>query len=275
MIECDLHIHTTNSDGSMDVEDVVYYAKKKGLKYIAISDHDTMHGVPAAIKLGEKMGIQVVPAVETTAIDVKRGRSVHILGYFPKYPHRLEGLLSTTLHNRRQQKLAIISKIQELYPLVELEHIQRYSRKSQSIYESHIMQTMCDLGYTNTAIGSLMDELISRKGSCYAPSNYPTVDEVIDGMHKAKAVIVIAHPEQFDSFDLAEELARAHKIHGLELDHPRNHELGREKIRNLAEEYGLILTGGSDFHGQYTKSPNTIGSYGCSGEVIRQMKEQI
>lgn len=272
-MDCDLHIHTTNSDGSMDVKDVIYYAKKRGLKYIAITDHDTMQGVPEALELGKKFGIQVLPALETTAIDTKRGRSVHILGYLPKYPDLLKSLIAKTLNNRTTQKLGMIKKIQELYPLVELQHIERYSKKSQAIYESHIMQTMCDLGYTGTVIGNLLEELISKNGSCYVPSIYPSVDEVVDTMNKAKAIIVIAHPEQFDSFELAEELAQLHKIHGLELDHPRNGKLGRERIRNLGKKYELILTGGSDFHGQYQKTPNVIGSNGCSEKVVIQMKE--
>lgn len=273
MIDCDLHIHSIHSDGAMCVKDIIYYAKKTGLKYIAISDHDTMHGVPAAIELGRRAGIQVVPAVETTAVDTNRCRAVHILGYYPKYPDILKSFLSKTLMNRKKQKLEMIKKIQALYPMVELEHIERYSNKSQSIYESHIMQTLCDLGYTNTAIGSLMDELISKRGSCYVPSHYPSVKDVVDTMNRAKAVIVIAHPEQFDSFDLADELAGANRIHGLELDHPRNHRLGRERIWHLSEKYGLILTGGSDFHGFYAKHPKTIGSHGCSENVIKQMKE--
>lgn len=272
-MDCDLHIHSTNSDGSMNVQDIVYYAKKCGLKYIAVSDHDTMHGVQAAIEVGKKIGIEVVPALETTAIDKKRNRSVHILGYYPKYPDILESFLAKTLLNRKEQKLEMIKKIQEYYPLVELKHVERYAKMSQSIYESHIMQTMCDLGYTNTAIGSLMDELISKKGSCYVPSKYPSVDEVIHIMDQARAIIVIAHPEQFDSFELAEELAKSNKIHGLELDHPRNHQISRERIKKLSKQYHLILTGGSDFHGQYSKNPNIIGSFGCSRKVIQQMKD--
>lgn len=274
-MNCDLHIHTTNSDGSMKVEDVVYYAKKQGLEYIAVTDHDTMHGVQAAVETGKKLGVHVVPGLETTAIDLKRNRPVHILGYYPKYPEHLEKMLATTLENRRNQKLEMIKKIEKLYPLVELEHIKRYARESQSIYESHIMQTLCDLGYTNAPFGELMEQLISKKGCCYAPSHYPSVDTVIDTMNAAKAIIVIAHPEQFDSFELVEELAIDKRIQGLEYDHPRNHEVSRKRIRQLSENYGLIMTGGSDFHGQYAKEPHTIGSYGCSENVIRQMEELL
>jgi predicted metal-dependent phosphoesterase TrpH len=271
-MDCDLHIHTVNSDGSMSVKDVIYYAQKSGLKNIAITDHDTMRGVEEALYLEKSMGIQVIPAVETTVMDTKRNRPVHVLCYFPKNIAILEKFLQRTLDHRRKQKLEMIEKIQKLYPLLELDHIFRYAKYSQSIYESHIMQSLCDLGYTNTAIGTLMEDLISKKGSCYVPSNYPSIEELLEVLEKVKAVVVIAHPEEFDSFELAKELAVSGKIDGLEYDHPRNGVHSRVIIKQIADEYNLILTGGSDFHGQYARQTNLIGSYGCEETVITQME---
>jgi predicted metal-dependent phosphoesterase TrpH len=256
----------------MSVRDVIYYAKRSGLKSVAISDHDTMSGVDEAVEEGKTIGINVIPAVETTVIDCKRSRPVHILCYYPQNTKRLQDFLQGTLNNRKIQKLEMIKKIQYQYPLLELEHIERYSKNSQSIYESHIMQSLCDLGYTNIAIGDLMDDLISKRGSCYVPSNYPSVEELLTVMADVKAVVVIAHPEQFDSFELAEELAKEGRIHGLEYDHPRNGDASREKIVELAKNYNLILTGGSDFHGQYSKKPNPIGSFGCDKRIISQLE---
>ena len=252
-MNCDLHIHTVNSDGSMSVKDVIYYAKKTGLKTIAISDHDTMRGVDEATLAGEQLGIRVIPAVETTVTDTKRNRPVHVLCYFPKNKELLTRFLQSTLDSRREQKLEMIQKIQKIYPLLELDHIFRYAKDSQSIYESHIMQSLCDLGYTNTAIGSFMEVLISKKGSCYVPSRYPTIDELLEVLKEVKAVVVIAHPEEFNSFELAKELAKEGKIDGLEYDHPRNGSEARKIIKEIAQEYHLILTGGTDFHGQYAK----------------------
>ncbi len=272
-MDCDLHIHTVNSDGSMSVKDVIYYAKKSGLQIIAISDHDTMSGVDEAILEGKQLGIRVIPAVETTVIDTKRNRSVHFLCYFPRNKEVLTRFLQSTLDSRRKQKLEMIQKIQKIYPLLELEHIFRYAKESQSIYESHIMQSLCDLGYSNIAIGSFMEELVSKNGSCYVPSCYPTVDELMDVLQKVKAFVVIAHPEEFNSFELARELAKEEKIDGLEYDHPRNGTEARRIVKEIAQEYDLILTGGTDFHGQYAKKPYPIGSYGCEASVISRMEQ--
>lgn len=274
-MDCDLHIHTINSDGSSSLRDVIYYAKKSGIKNIAISDHDTMQGVMEAINIGEEMGVTVIPAVEITVMDKKRNRPVHILCYYPENTALLEEFLCTTLVNRRTQKLEMIKKVQEIYPLLELDHVLRYARYSQSIYESHIMQSLCDLGYTNTAIGGLMIELLSKNGSCYVPSNYPGIDELLEVLKKVKAVVVIAHPEEFNSFELAEELALEGKIDGLEYDHPRNGVESRKRIKEIAKAHQLIMTGGSDFHGQYAKQVHPLGSYGCDKTVITQMQQII
>ncbi len=274
-MDCDLHIHTINSDGSMSVKDVVYYAYKSGIKNIAISDHDTLAGVAEAMELGKQFGVRVIPAVEMSVLDKKRNRPVHVLCYFPQNTDLLNSFLQKTLDSRRNQKLEMIEKIQKIYPLLELEHINRYAKNSQSIYESHIMQSLCDLGYSNVAIGKLMEDLISKKGSCYVPTNYSSVEEMLVVIEQVKGVVVIAHPEEYDSFELAEELAKAGRIDGLELDHPRNGEESRRRIKELAAAYNLILTGGSDFHGQYTKQPHPLGSYGCEEKVLEQMEEII
>lgn len=98
----DLHCHTKLSDGSMGIEDVVFYAKRMGLDFIAITDHDTMAGVTRASVLGQRYGIQVIPGVEISCIDSKRGRKVHMLCYLPLKPMRLESIFQKTLTLRTQ-----------------------------------------------------------------------------------------------------------------------------------------------------------------------------
>lgn len=267
----DLHNHSQYSDGSLSVEDIVFYAKRAGLEAIAITDHDTLAGVEPAVRLGKEIGLLVIPGVEITAVDTSTRRPVHLLCYYPKRPQFLQEFLDATLQNRAAQKRAMIEKIQELYP-VTTEHIERYSRHSKSIYESHIMQALADLGYTNVVIGPLMDELISKKGSCYVPSNYPDVAAVLDKIKEAGGIAVMAHPGQFDSLGLLKQLAREKRIHGAEYNHPRNTEADRSKIMRIANRYELILTGGTDFHGQYTKKPHPIGSFPSPPLCVGQLR---
>lgn len=273
----DLHNHSIFSDGSLCVEDIVFYAKKAGLDAIAITDHDTTAGIEPAVKAGEKEGVIVIPGVEIACRDYQTGRPVHMLCYYPKKTDRLQAFLDITLENRAAQKKAMIKKLQKIYP-VTMEHIRRYSSRSKSIYESHIMQALADLGYTNTAIGPLMEKLISKNGSCYVKSNYPDVTEVLDEIEKCGGIPVMAHPGQFDSLRLLETLAQSGRIKGAEYNHPRNSAAAKSEIMRIAGRYGLILTGGTDFHGQYSSDPHPIGSYICPSpgvERLRLMSEEM
>ena len=154
----DLHCHTKLSDGSMGIEDIVFYAKRMGLDFLAITDHDTMAGVTRATVLGQRYGIQVIPGVEISCIDSKRGRKVHMLCYLPQKPMRLESIFQKTLNQRTQAGYNMIDKVCRLFPVTK-EHILRYSSSSKSIYKQHIMQALMDLGYTNTIYGDLFHQL--------------------------------------------------------------------------------------------------------------------
>ena len=150
---CDLHVHTVLSDASRTVRQVMDYARQIGLSYIAITDHDTLAGTEEALELGEEYGIRVIPGTEISTRDENTGRTVHMLCYRPKDREGLQSFLDVTLENRRRQKLAIAANVQKKYPLVTPALVEEYARQSQSIYECHIMQILCDLGYTSTAIG--------------------------------------------------------------------------------------------------------------------------
>ncbi|MDD3362723.1 MAG: PHP domain-containing protein [Hespellia sp.] len=270
-MECDLHIHSEYSDGSVSVPRIVEIAKRKNLSYIAVSDHDTLEGVNEAVLEGQKLGVSVLPAVETTATDIKTGRSVHILGYSPKNQKMLSDFLKKTLESRKNQKLAMIEKIQKIYPLLAREDVMECAGKSAAIYEPHVIKALCDLGYDNSPMGSLLDELISKKGSCYVPSHYPKADDVLEVMREAGATIVIAHPEQFNSFQLVVDLAKDKRIDGVEVSHPRNSSASQVYLQAIVDKYDLIATGGSDFHGGFSKKPHPIGSYGCKKEIAERI----
>lgn len=267
----DLHVHTVCSDGSASVEYILGYAEHIGLAYISVTDHDTLAGSDKALKLVRPGGVKVIPGVEISARDERTGRNVHILCYYPKDGAGLQSFLDETLARRRRQKLEMAGKISRLYPGFSVEDVEELSGESGAVYECHLMQVLCNLGYTNTAIGTLMEELISSRGSCYVRSSYPSVDKVAEVIKDVGGIAVIAHPEQFDSFDLAEDFARRGLIQGVEVWHPRNSAAARARLREMAGKYRLLETGGSDFHGQYAKRPNPLGACGCTLEQIERL----
>lgn len=272
-ITCDLHVHTTCSDASRSVQQVMEYAKMIGLTHIAVTDHDTMKGVDPAQEIGQKMGIRVIPGVEITTRDEETGRSVHMLCYLPKKRDVLEAFLKNTLKNRREQKLEMAAKLRKLYPFLTSRLIEAYAKDSASIHECHIMQPLCDMGYTNTAVGSLMESLISSKGSCYVPSRYPASEEAVRVIREAGGIAVVAHAQQFDSFDLIERYAVRGLIQGVEVWHPRNDEVSRKRLEALAKAHNLLKTGGSDYHGQYARNPRPLGYCGCTQEEVNALLE--
>ena len=257
---CDLHCHTKLSDGSMGIEDVIEQAKRTNIEWLSITDHDTMASFSRASILGERAGVNILKGVELSAWDKKRSRKVHILCYAPRKPDRLEGLCLKSCEIRKECSKEMISKVMEKYPIT-MESILKHTTASKSIFKQHIMRALIDYGYALEFYGSLDSELFNReKGSCYVEREYPDVNFVIDLIHTAKGVAVMAHPALYDSVELLEELSQKGKIDGVEVNHWSADENYRHELSAIADRYDLIRTGGSDFHGLYNNVPTHLGS---------------
>lgn len=257
---CDLHCHTKLSDGSMGIEDIIEQAKRTNIEWLSITDHDTMASFSRAGILGERFGVNILKGVELSAWDKKRNCKVHILCYAPRKPDRLEGLCLKSCEIRKECSKEMIAKVMEKYPIT-MESILKHTTASKSIFKQHIMRALIDYGYALEFYGSLDSELFNpEKGSCYVEREYPDVNFVIDLIHTAKGVAVMAHPALYDNIELLEELAKNNKIDGVEVGHWSADENYRHELSNLASRYELIETGGSDFHGLYNNVPTHLGS---------------
>lgn len=264
----DLHCHTTLSDGSLGIEDIIVQAKRTGIDFISITDHDTMSSINRAKILGERYGVQTIPGVELSAWDKKRGRKVHILCYAPQKPDRLEGLCIKSCEIRRQCAGEMIQKVTELYPITA-ESVMKHATGSKSVFKQHIMHALVDYGYTTHFYGRLNYKLFNHEsGSCIVEREYPDVNFVLDLIHSAKGVAVMAHPVYYNSIDLLKELAENGKIDGVEAYHYSADEEQRKIILDIAKQYDLIITGGSDFHGLYNEKPTYLGSNTTDKENI-------
>ncbi|GHU81212.1 phosphatase [Clostridia bacterium] len=267
----DLHCHTSLSDGSMSLDDLIFYASRAGLDCIAVTDHDTMDGVSRAAELGERHGIKVIPAAEISCYDKKRRKKVHILCYMPDRTEGLQLLFDRILRKRTEAGNMAIQDVTRLFPVTE-EHISRYTAASKSIYRSHIMRALIDLGYDVKIYGELYTKLFDREtGSCYHGFEYPDVLEVLDEIRLAGGIAVLAHPLVYDSVDLLSELAKGKRIQGVEVFHPSAGEAAAGRIGAVADQYGLIKTGGSDFHGCNTGSPRQIASRVTDDAAIKAL----
>ncbi len=265
---CDLHCHTTLSDGSLGIEDVIVQAKRMNIDFLSITDHDTLSSFSRASVLGERYGVKMIQGVEMSAWDKQRNSKVHILCYAPKKPDRLEGLCLKSCEIRKECSKEMIDKVMELYPITR-ESVLKHCTGSKSIYKSHIMRALIEYGYALEFYGELDNELFNLKtGKCLVEREYPDVNFVLDLIHSARGVAVMAHPALYDNVELLEELAKKEKIDGVEVYHYSADESKRKELLDIAERYNLIVTGGSDFHGLYNSVPTHLGSNTTSKENL-------
>ena len=271
----DLHCHTTLSDGSLGIEEVIAQAKRVGLDYLAITDHDTLSSSNRAKILAERYDIEVIPAVELSAWDKKRDQKVHILCYAPQKPDRLEGLCLKSCQIRKECAKEMLEKVMELYPITE-DMVYKYAKSSKSLYKSHIMRALINYGYATEFYGSINDELFKYpNGKCLVQREYPDVNFVIDLIHSSKGVAVMAHPYHFGNIELLEELIAAGKMDGIEVNHHSANDEQKAYLQKLCDDNDLIATGGSDFHGLYNDRVTYIGSNICDDENIDKLKKLI
>ena len=210
--------------------------------------------------LGERNGVKILRGVELSAWDKERNSKVHILCYAPSKPDRLEGLCLKCCEIRKACSKEMIDKVMEKYPIT-LESILKNTTSSKSIFKQHIMRALIDYGYALEFYGDLDRQLFNpEEGSCYVEREYPDVNFVIDLIHTAKGVAVMAHPALYDNIELLEDLAKKGKLDGVEIGHYSADENYRKQLYDIAERYNLIVTGGSDFHGLYNSVPTHLGS---------------
>ena len=275
-MKADLHCHTTLSDGSLGIEEVIAQAKRNGLECLAITDHDTLSSMSRAAVLGNRYGVSVIPAVEFSAYDGKRNTKAHLICYNPQKPDRLEGLCLRTCEVRKVRGKAMSMKVIENFPIT-LENIIKYAAGSKAIYKCHIMHALMDYGYTIDLYGDVYDSLFNVNDGLCAEivkseiAEYPEVKFVSQLIRSAGGVSVLAHPRVFDNLDLVEELAADGIIDGVEVWHSSNLPGDEERMLKIAKEYDLIVTGGSDFHGFYNHYPISLGHFTTPVESLNRI----
>lgn len=275
-MKADLHCHTTISDGSLGISDVIKQADRDDVRYLAITDHDSLASLSRAAVLGKRYNVSVIPAAEFSAFDNARGRKVHILCYMPEKPDRLEGLCIRTSEGRMKLGKSLAMRVLEKYPIT-LESILRYSAGSKAIYKCHIMHALMDYGYTTELYGSVYDEIFDAKdGLCASQVRqeadfYPDVRFVTTLIRASGGLSVMSHPMVYDSMELLEELAAEGAVDGAEVWHSSADEQASRQIKELTERYGIIATGGSDFHGFYNHYAIQIGSNPTPEEELNKI----
>lgn len=269
----DLHTHTTFSDGSEPVFRLPLPASRTGLTHLAITDHDSMNSICYAKKHPVMSGVSLIPAAEFSAVDPATGRRVHLLGYWPQICPALEAHCNRIKERRNAVHLQSAREIEKIYPQFCTEDALAYAQDSGILYKSCIMQVLQNLGIADTIYGATYQRLFGKDGLVVHEPEYDTVDTVLAMLQESKAVVVFAHPSVYQSMDLVRRLAAEGRIDGIEVDHPRNSAEDKAECAALCETYGLIHTGGTDFHGRNSKHPHPIGTCTTTDEQIERIRQ--
>lgn len=268
----DLHCHTRLSDGSMGIEDLFLLAKRKGLDTVAITDHDCLAGTVRGSVLGERHGVRVISGVEISCMDYERGyRKVHLLAYKIRRPDRLEGLCHRNNDMRRKAGQLMALKASARYPIT-LDLVKKCAAGSTCIYKQHIMHALMECGYTDKIFGDLYRELFSSKSpnNISVPVRFPDCRGIINEIHEAGGIAVLAHPVVYDSFDLLDELIPL-GLDGVEVWHPSADKDTSSYLYRKAKSRSLLTTGGSDFHGMYKGKIISLGDCVTPDEQIEEL----
>lgn len=281
-MKIELHCHTPYSDGSESIDKLLEMADKEAIQYFAITDHDTTKGIKSAQEKGKKWGIDIIPGIEISAYDYKRKRKVHILGYFiePDHPS-LQQLCQHLISSRHQSSLMSIEKLKKAGYPISLEKVKKYvANDGTGIYKQHIMHALVEMGYASSIFGKEYKKLFSsgnngkQAGIAYHDTEYAEPVSSIQTILEAGGVSVLAHPGQYDSFDLIPELVN-NGLQGIEIYHPLHCFEDEKRAREFAQRYGLIGTGGSDFHGIYGEKKVVLGCNSPEKKIINQLKNRI
>jgi predicted metal-dependent phosphoesterase TrpH len=245
--QVDLHIHSNASDGRLSPGALVKMAAELGLKYLALTDHDSVAGIPSAIEAARAFPqLTFIPGVEIST-DVPEGE-VHILGYFIDYASPELGRSLERFRDSRQGRAqGMIARLGKLGIDIDWARVQELAGDG-SIGRPHIARAMLEKGYI-TRFEEAFEKYIGHGGPAYVERDKMTPAEAVELVLSARGLPVLAHP-----FTVAgpEKLVKELKTTGLIGLEAYYKDASREDVKTmllLAEQYGLIATGGSDYHG--------------------------
>lgn len=246
----DLHVHSTGSDGTFAPADLVCEAKKAGLSAMALTDHDSVSGIGEAMQAGEKYGIEIVPGVELST-DY-HGTEIHVVGlYIDKENPELNEQLQAFRDNRDNRNLKMIDRLREEGYSITADEIYRRNPGSV-IARPHIARYLVDTGQAKD-MQTVFDNLIGEGCLCYVDRLKITPMRAVELIHAAGGIAILAHPCLYkisrDSLLTMIEEMIAVGLDGIEALYSRSQGSDEADYTDIAKHYGLLISGGSDFHG--------------------------
>ena len=272
----DLHCHSTASDGTLPPREVVLLAKQAGLSALALTDHDTVAGVPEAAAAAAELGVDFLPGIEISASYPRPG-TMHLLGYGidPDSPD-LRDFTDQLQSSRHERNLKIVDLLRASGVAITFDEVKQVAGEGV-IGRPHFARILIDKGYCKTN-AACFNKYLGQGGSAYVDKELFTPFQAIALIHAAGGIVSLAHPKQLQKQNDAQlvgeikDLADA-GLDALEVIHSDHRESFVAHLSDVADRFGLLKTGGSDFHGS-NKAHIALGKAGLR-RVPREFYEKI
>ncbi|PRQ49589.1 putative phosphoribosyl 1,2-cyclic phosphate 1,2-diphosphodiesterase [Rosa chinensis] len=270
----ELHSHSKCSDGFLSPSKLVERAHGNGVKVLALTDHDTMSGIPEALEAARRFGMKIIPGVEISTIFQPRGESepeepVHILAYYsscgPTSFEELEKFLSNIRDGRYLRAKNMVSKLNKLKFPLTWEHVARVAGKGVAPGRLHVARAMVEAGYVENLKQAFARYLFDG-GPAYATGSEPPTEDAIKMICDTGGVAVLAHPWALKNTVAIIRSLKEAGLHGMEV-YRSDGKL--TAYSDLADTYGLLKLGGSDYHGRGGQGESELGSVNLPVLVLR------
>ena len=247
---CDLHMHSYHSDGTFSPEELIAEAERVGLSAIALTDHNTVAGLPAFLAAADKSSVEGIPGIEVSSDYGER--ELHILGLFldEAYYDKIVEFLKPMAENKERSNVALIGALADGGYDISYEEVTARSGEAQ-FNRSHVAQLLTEKGYTSS-IKEAFETVLSKSSGFYQQPKRLSAFDVISFLKSIGAAVVLAHP----FLSLEEDELRAFLpsaiacgLDGIEVLYSGYSEETTALARSIAREFGLCESGGSDFHG--------------------------
>lgn len=246
----DMHVHSSASDGTFSPSALLAEAKKAGLCAMALTDHDTMDGIAEAVAASKELGIELVPGVEFST--EYKDCEIHVLGYYlsEEYP-RLRAKLEEFRDFRSTRNERMVERLREEGFSITMEDLKKRAPDSV-LTRAHIARFLCETGQVPD-IKTVFSEYIGEHCRCYIERPKISPVEAVILIREAGGLAVLAHPVLYDLSEadlkqMIQEMKDAGMC-GIEAVYSENSKEDESYFRQMADSYGLLVTGGSDFHG--------------------------
>ena len=255
---CDLHTHTNHSDGSVSTDELVRLAKEKNL-IIALTDHNTVSGLPDFMAEAERLGVIAVGGTELTT--EYSGREFHLIGLFidPEYYDDVENLCLNLLHMKEMCNRDLVDKLRALGYDIDYDEIRKRNVKGNA-NRAHIAAELVEKGFVPT-VREAFANLLEESCGLYKPCGRLKLCDAIDFLRSIHAVPILAHPLKDITPDELREMLPELIPHGLVAIETMHSSYSDETIaisKEIARDFNLLESGGSDFHG-FVKPGVTVG----------------